>query len=368
MLFVVSSLAAGGSEKKTVMITNQLADRGYSVSLVYLNSPEYFRDLVSRKVKLYKLDRKSAFDIGVARLRKFIIENNITDVIAMNMYPMLYTYIAAKTCRRDITVMASINTTRFRTRREAAQMLLYAPVMLMIDRVIFGCHYQMELWIRKYFIPRNRSVVIYNGVDTTHYSIKSAFNKIAQAHEVCNLQGNSLVIGTVARLMDEKGHKYIFHCIKNLVDEGINVKHIVVGDGPKRVEYEALVDHLGIRDRISFVGSQTDVRGYIGLMDIFILASVAVETFSNALLEAMSMGKAVISTNISGANEMIDDGQTGILVKPADAGDLASSIKSLSDEKRRNKLGTNARQVIVKRFSLDRMISNYCNLISANAK
>jgi len=359
ILFVVSSLAPGGSEKKTIMIVNRLAAKGYDVSLAYLNKPEYFLDKISKKVRLFKVNRKGVFDPrALRRLKSFIADNCITHIVAMNMYPMLYSFLAAKSLHRDIKVMASINTTRFGNVKNALQMVIYVPILFMLDNVIFGCHDQMELWVRKYFIPRKKSTVIYNGVDTSFYSLASAQAEVEKVRVNIDVD-DELVIGTVARLMDEKGHRYSFECMKKLRDEGIKLKFILVGDGPLRSDYERLVTDLGLMHSVVFAGNQADVRGYLGIMDIFILSSVAVETFSNALLEAMSMSRPVIATDISGASEMIKHGKNGLLVTPGDVDGLASSIKSLLDKDARFALSASARNRVVNEFSVERMIKDY---------
>jgi len=170
---------------------------------------------------------------------------------------------------------------------------------------------------------------------------------------------DGLVIGTVATLRDHKGHRYSLECMKKLQEDGIKFKFILVGDGPSRADYEKLVADLGITHSVVFAGNQSDVRGYLGNMDIFILSSVAVETFSNALLEAMSMNRSVVATDISGASEMITHGQNGLLVAAGDVDGLASSIKLLLAKDIRFKHSASARQRVENEFSVDRMIKDY---------
>src|SRR5690606_8101621 len=120
---------------------------------------------------------------------------------------------------------------------------------------------------------------------------------------------------------------------------------------------------------VTFAGLQHDVRPALAAMDVFVLPSTHVETFSNAALEAMAMGKPVVLSRIGGAREMIRDGVEGFTIEPSD---LEPRLKVLlaqlcADGDRVARLGQAARERAVSEFSLDAMVSSYAALIERSS-
>ena len=93
---------------------------------------------------------------------------------------------------------------------------------------------------------------------------------------------------------------------------------VIAGDGPLRDFLARRAVELEVADRVSFVGELDDVRPVLTALDVFVLPSTAVESFSNAALEAMAIGRPVILSDIGGAREMIDDGVEGYVVSPTE--------------------------------------------------
>jgi glycosyltransferase involved in cell wall biosynthesis len=127
----------------------------------------------------------------------------------------------------------------------------------------------------------------------------------------------------------------------------------VVGDGQMRPEFEQQARSLGLGDRIRFVGRIADVSGYIGRLDVGVNCSDS-EGFSNAVLEYMLRGCAVVATDVGGNSEMIESGKTGILVPRGDASALARAIEGLlADPADRVEMARRAREDIARRFNWD---------------
>ena len=110
-----------------------------------------------------------------------------------------------------------------------------------------------------------------------------------------------------------------------------------------------------------------DVRPVLGAIDLFVLPSVAVESFSNAALEAMSMGRPVILSDVGGAREMIDDGVEGYVVSPTElAARLPALIAALyAEPRKRLHMGQAARARAVNCFSVSAMSAGYCHVLGS---
>ena len=104
-----------------------------------------------------------------------------------------------------------------------------------------------------------------------------------------------------------------------------------MGDGPQRGEIDAEIDRLGLGAHVKVVGEVEDVRPWLAAMDVFVLSSTAVETFSNSVLEAMSMALPIVSSRIGGMSEMLQFGG-GLPTTQADVEELCENLMVLAIE------------------------------------
>jgi glycosyltransferase involved in cell wall biosynthesis len=361
VLFLVNSLKMGGSERKTVRLANALAADDYPVTLAYLNSPESLLPQVHPAVRLVNLHRRGKFSIkALRRLAATVRERGIDTLIGVNLYSALYTMLVRLLCReRQLRVVVSVNTTEFATLKEALQMLLYRHVLQRADLVIFGAERQRQLWCARYRLARtpNRTMVLYNGVDSAEFSRAS----VAPA-AVLKPPGR-VMLGTVGALRVEKAQVDLVRAVSELTARGIDVGAIIVGDGPQRPELEREIRRLGVGERVGLIGEAGDVRPYLALMDVFVLSSVAVETFSNAVLEAMAMSCPVLVARVGGMDEMLQFGG-GVMYPPGDVGALCDRLMPLLvDAAARTQLGEQARQAVGMHFSFARMLSNFRRIV-----
>ncbi len=165
------------------------------------------------------------------------------------------------------------------------------------------------------------------------------------------------VVGTVTRLREEKGNRYLLEAIAQVVGVISNVTLLIVGDGPLREELHQLAYRSGIAGCVIFAGFHQDVANMLSIFDVMVIASLS-EGQSLALLEAMAMEKAVVATNVGGISEILRDGETGLLVPPQDPRTMAAKIIYLLQHgQERARLGSKACMESAK-FSLDRYVKD----------
>lgn len=123
------------------------------------------------------------------------------------------------------------------------------------------------------------------------------------------------IIGTVGRLQDIKGQRFLIEAFSRLCRRHENARLLIVGDGEERKSLEKLAATLCVSDKVHFTGYILDVGPVLDLLDLFVLPSES-ESFPNALLEAMDRGLACIATHVGGIPEIIEDSVNGILVPP----------------------------------------------------
>ncbi len=133
------------------------------------------------------------------------------------------------------------------------------------------------------------------------------------------MKPESLLIGTVGMCRPEKNQEVLLTTLRRLRVARVDAHLVIAGDGPLRAATQAARGASSRSpDRVHFIGAVEDVRPVLAALDVFVLPSIAVESFSNAALEAMSMGRPVILSDIGGAREMIHDGVEGYVVSPTE--------------------------------------------------
>lgn len=172
-------------------------------------------------------------------------------------------------------------------------------------------------------IPENKIKVIYNGTDF----VSSELSK-EEARKKLGLTGN--VILSAGRLVPWKGFRMLIKILPKIHTINHFFQLVIVGDGPDRKNLEAIIRNMGLERKVRLVGkkSQAELADYIAAADMFIL-NTGYEGFSHQVLEVMSAGVPLITTNAGGNKEIIHQGQNGFMVKYNDEFNLVEVIRTL---------------------------------------
>ncbi len=163
------------------------------------------------------------------------------------------------------------------------------------------------------------------------------------------------IVGTIARLVPIKGHRYLIEAAKDVVREVPRARFIIIGDGPLRVRLERLARRANLTGNLYFLGLRGDVPDLLKLFDVFVISSLN-EGMGRVIVEAMASGLPVVATRVGGIPEVVNR-DTGILVEPKDKDGLAGGIIALlKDEARARSMGENARERVKSIFSKDDMV------------
>ena len=163
---------------------------------------------------------------------------------------------------------------------------------------------------------------------------------------------------TPARLHSQKGHIFLLEAAVHVPD----ALFVFAGDGEERSRLEDRARQLHIADRVRFLGSRQDVPALLACCDVFVLPSLY-EGLPLSVLEAMAAGRPVVATSISGTDEAVVDGVTGLLVPPSDAGALAAALnRVLSDRDLAARLANAGRTAVNEKFSSEIMVRNTAQL------
>jgi glycosyltransferase involved in cell wall biosynthesis len=159
---------------------------------------------------------------------------------------------------------------------------------------------------------------------------------------------------TVARQEPRKGVNVLLRALARLRYRGVEFRACLAGPGPLLDAHRRLAARLGLGGDVILPGLVPDAFDLIRHADVFVLASLAEQSGSLALLEALQAGRAVVATGVDGILEDVIDGHDALLVPPGDEVHLADSLaRALTDGALRCRLGTRARETFEERFSAD---------------
>jgi len=170
------------------------------------------------------------------------------------------------------------------------------------------------------------------------------------------LEGEGPIIGNVARLVPQKGHRFLLEAAPGILERHPRARFVFVGEGSARAELEAQARSLGIDKHVLLVGEKTDVPAWLASFDVFALPSLF-EGFCYAVIEAQAAGVPVVATPVGGVRETVINRETGLVVPTEDPVALAAAICRLlehPDEARALSLEAGRR---VERFSKERTVA-----------
>ncbi|MGQ0571463.1 MAG: glycosyltransferase family 4 protein [Armatimonadota bacterium] len=217
----------------------------------------------------------------------------------------------------------------------------------------------LDLLTRLRIIDPARSAYLGNGVDLQHFD-PAAVNPvdIERLRADMRIPAESLVVGTVGRLVWEKGYREFLAAVELVRRARPDVTFIVVGpaEASKQDGVPPNVVRVAEERGVRFLGMRTDMRELYSLMDVFVLASYR-EGFPRSAIEAAAMGKPLVLTDIRGCREVVAHGRNGLLVPAQQATPLADAILALvADDGLRRRFGQASRVRALQEFDERRVI------------
>ena len=203
-------------------------------------------------------------------------------------------------------------------------------------------------------VSADQITVVYNGMEPLRQPTPETIEQTRQSIE--GLAGHIILM--IARLHEEKGHRFLFAALPQIISQVGSVTVVLAGDGPQRTEIEAQAQQAGVLDKIRFLGQRRDIPELISLSSVVVLPSLA-ESFGFALLEAMSLGKPVVAAATGGIPEVVKNGISGQLVPQGEHSPLAAAIiRILTDQSLADSYGRAGQEQAAK-FTFEQMICGY---------
>jgi glycosyltransferase involved in cell wall biosynthesis len=174
-----------------------------------------------------------------------------------------------------------------------------------------------------YRLPAGRIDVVHNGIDPAHLASPATDGLNPRAE--MGLNDSQPVILVLARLADNKGHRYLVEAAPAILDRFPDARFAFAGIPEGQMSMERQIAAAGLESRFSILGFRPDAGALLRSSTVFVLPSLA-EGFPLSVIEALAAGLPVVATRVGGIPEIIEDGRNGFLVPPADAASLARAV------------------------------------------
>jgi len=203
--------------------------------------------------------------------------------------------------------------------------------------------------LKEKIAPEEKLCTIHNGVAPINFLSRD------EARTELGIDPGDLVIGSIGNLYKNKGFEYLINAIKILVDNDLNPKLVIIGEGHEREELENWISQYRLEKNVFLKGRLEGAR-LLKAFDIYICSSVK-EGLSYTIIEAMMAARPIIATLVGGNSELIDNNQTGILVKPESPEEISRAIIHLiNDPELLNKIRLAAKEKAKQEFTLEKMV------------
>ncbi len=214
-------------------------------------------------------------------------------------------------------------------------------------------------------IKENKIFVVPNSVDTSKFIPQPKDKDLEEKYQL----QNKIVLGFIGTLYRFEGLEFLIRALPNILKECPNIKVLLIGEGEDEERLKEIAKDLNVESEIIFLGKIThdQILGYYSIIDIFVYPRINTPLTNLVtglkLLEAMSMEKVVIASDVGGNKELIKGGITGLLFKAGDVQDLSFKLISLiKDKEIRYKLSKAARIDMIHNRDWSKTVVKYINV------
>ena len=354
ILHVVQSLDTGGLENGVINLANNINQDRFHVDIACLRYIGKLRDRLRAGVEVY-------FDSGTGSIRgatcaiRELVRQHCYDIVHTHGWATLLPGFVGTRFLPAVSVINGEHGTFFvdSWRRRISQRALFRWVDA---NVTVSAALRREMHTMFGVDPASVTPII-NGVDIdTFYSTPE---RRAAARDLLEIQSESIVFGTVGRLVPVKDYGTLIRAFKELADAVPSAVLVLVGDGPELGALQQIAGGLLREQRILFAGNRDDVPALMPAFDVFCLTSLR-EGLSNTLLEAHASGVPTLATDTGGNGEVVEHDTTGFLFEVGDSHALAKHMRRLAENADlRREFGAAARDRAVSRFSIASMVHSY---------
>lgn len=353
-LFLNSARRGWGGNEKSITLTAEILSARHGVVLAY-RSDEIGNHASFTKYRLPFLFEGDLYTI--ARLVSIVKKHRIDVIIPSKRKDYALAGIVSRLCGIENILWLGAHR---RLRNTWVNRLVYGTLA---DGFIVNAKQIREALTESPFIPERKVKVLYRGINST---VLDQFPRPADPE-----QGKPMLITAMGRLDKNKSHDLLLRGFARFINAqpGIDASVEILGEGNERPNLERLIRELGLEGRVILRGFVATPYADLARSDVFVMTSES-EGLSIALLEAMYLGNAPVSTYAGGGvTEIVTNGINGLLFDYGDENALANHLLKLYLEPEfRRQIASEARKSVSERYSaarIEREVTTFCNEVKA---
>ena len=348
ILQVIPYFCFGGAETMCENLTYALMTMGHSVTVVslYNEKTPIARRMEAAGVRLLYLDKQLGLDLSMVPKLMHIMKQEKPDVVHTHLDVIKYAVAAAKLCgiRRCVHTVHNVA-------HEEAEGRLQKIINTIYFKFGWSVPVALSPEVRNtivsfYGLKEEKVPMIYNGVDLGKCLPKTDYGLSRPA-----------VLLHIGRFNEQKNHKGLLEAFAQILKNHPDCCLNLIGDGELLEETTQYADSLKIREKITFLGNQTNVYPFLKESDIFLLPS-RYEGMPMTIIEAMGTGLPIVATAVGGVPDMMTNRESGMLVACEEEAVADAVCALLESEKLRQTLGT-AAKIRSEQFSARYMAQAY---------
>lgn len=353
ILHIITGIDIGGAENHLLSLIKGLDKSRYNIAIAYLKGNGELREQFE-KMGISPIYVGMKFNGDFIALWKLcrLIKKNRYDIVHTHLFHAdIYGILAAFLAKTPIIISSEHNEEQFLKKKIYS--LLHRWVSLPCKKLIALSEHVKKYMLATGIRDANKIEVVYYGLDWSKYDNLGDYSYIRKEFKIGE---EEKLIGTVARLTEQKGLNYLLKAFARVLETEPKCKLIIVGRGGLEKELKDLSRKLRIEDKVIFTGFRKDIPEIMSNIDIFVLPSLW-EGLGLVLLEAMAAKKPIVATNVGAIPEIVLDGKTGILVLPANTEALADGILRLIKQRNLAKtMGEAGRERLEVHFGIEKMV------------
>ncbi len=335
--------------------------RGWLVQIISMIQPmAYAEELSALGIGLVSLNMKKGVPDPRAIFKlKRIVENFQPDIIHSHM---VHANILSRVTRFFVKVPVLISTAHNTNEGGKVRMLLYRATDPLCEITTNVSQNAVDAYIQKKACPKDKIMFVPNGIDLKKFKRNEEDYAIIRSE--LGLQ-DEFVWLAAGRFVEAKDYPNLIHAFAKIADKDKRCKLLIAGDGVLRESMEGLARSMHLENQIKFLGVRKDIPRLMNASDAYVISS-AWEGMPMVLLEASASELPMVATDVGGNGEVVKDGVTGYLSRPANPEELAekmNTMMSLSSQERQE-MGHNAREYVLEKYDIDAIISRWESIYS----
>jgi len=360
ILHVTFNMGIGGTEQVIRQIIQNSDNNRFTHEVLCIDGEigALGKELDSWGIRVSSIKRSPGIDLDLVKLVRRMIRDNDVNVVHCHQYtPYFYGVLGACFTRAKVVFTEH---GRFYPDRHNFKRRFVNPVLSWMTAQITAISESTRCALSEYeYINKGRIKVIYNGIKKIE---RDSANREGMLTELGLVEDGSRYVGTISRLEPIKNQAMMIQAFNIVKKQTPDLRLILIGDGAIAGQLKALTNELGLEDDVIFTGYIDNPQRYISLFEIFLLSSFS-EGASMTLLEAMSLFRPCVVTDVGGNPEIVLHEETGIVVPSDDAEKFSEAmIRMLNDENKRRAFGEAGHVRFTRNFTARHMVDIYQGL------